>query len=296
MKDSLLAAIAAAIEGETGGRFVPAQALGVAGGSIHASFVLSDAHRRFFVKTNAVAAAPDFTAEAHGLALIAGTKTVRVPAVVCRGAAAGAAFLVLEFLPLVRGKVANHATLGRLLASLHRATSRQFGLDRNNFIGSTPQDNVWRPDWVGFFRERRLRRQLELAAKNGFGETLEMPGNALLERLSGLFPGYIPRPSLLHGDLWTGNAGFLPDGTPAIYDPAAYYGDRETDLAMTELFGGFVPAFYAAYDEAWPRDPGYAARRTLYNLYHVLNHLNLFGAGYLAQAQQMIAGLNAELG
>jgi protein-ribulosamine 3-kinase len=291
----LLAAIASAIEREAGGRFVPAQALGVAGGSIHASFVLYDANRRFFVKTNSVAAAPNFAAEADGLALIASTKTVRVPAVVCHGTARDAAFLVLEFLPLIPGKVANQAMLGRGLASLHRATAARFGLDRNNFIGSTPQENGWRADWVGFFRERRLRRQLELAARNGFGETLETPGNALLERMSGLFPGYSPRPSLLHGDLWPGNAGFLPDGTPVVYDPAVYYGDREADLAMTELFGGFASAFYAAYDEAWPRDPGYAARRTLYNLYHVLNHLNLFGAGYLAQAQQMIAKLKSEL-
>jgi fructosamine-3-kinase len=291
----LLAAIASAIETAAGGRFASAQALGVAGGSIHASFVLSDANRRFFVKTSGVAAAPNFAAEADGLALIAATKTVRVPGVVCHGTAGDAAFLVLEFFPLIRGWVANQAMLGRLLASLHRASSAQFGLDGNNFIGSTPQENGWCADWVGFFRDRRLRCQLELAARNGFGETLEMTGNALLQRISSFFPAYSPRPSLLHGDLWSGNAGFLPDGTPVIYDPAVYYGDREADLAMTELFGGFAQAFYAAYDEMWPRDSGYAARRTLYNLYHVLNHLNLFGAGYLAQAENMIAELNSEL-
>jgi protein-ribulosamine 3-kinase len=292
---ALLASIASAIERAAGARFRPPQAIAATGGSIHASFVLADFDRRFFVKTNGLAASANFAAEAHGLALLAASGTVRVPSVVCRDAAGETAFLALEFLPLARGDAASQARLGRQLASLHRSTAGRFGLAEGNFIGASPQENGWSDDWAAFFRDRRLLPQLERARANGFADTLEVPGNALLERLSGLFPGYRPVPSLLHGDLWGGNAGFLADGAPVMFDPAVYYGDREADLAMTELFGGFAPAFYAAYDEAWPRDPGYATRRTLYNLYHVLNHLNLFGAGYLAQAQRMIAELNAAL-
>jgi len=140
-----------------------------------------------------------------------------------------------------------------------------------------------------------LRYQLDLAAKSGHGRALK-PGERLLENIGGLFGDCRPQPSLLHGDLWSGNAGELDHGEPVIFDPAVYFGDRESDLAMTELFGGFAPGFYAAYDAAWPRDPGYPPRRTLYQLYHVLNHLNLFGAAYLTQAQNMIAELNAALG
>jgi fructosamine-3-kinase len=268
-----------------------------AGGSIHKSYVLEDGCHRYFVKTNTAAMLPQFAAEAAGLSRLAVAGCMRVPAVICQGAAADAAFLVLEYLALAPATVAGQARLGHALAALHSAESREttYGLDHDNFIGSTAQPNARCGDWAAFFGERRLRFQLDLAAQCGYGRELEA-GRQLLENLDGLFADYRPRPSLLHGDLWSGNAGELNDGTPVVFDPAVYFGDRESDLAMTELFGGFAPAFYAAYDEAWPRDAGYAARRTLYQLYHVLNHLNLFGAGYLAQAQKMIAELNAELG
>jgi fructosamine-3-kinase len=120
-------------------------------------------------------------------------------------------------------------------------------------------------------------------------------GERLTEHLGGFFLDYRPAPCLLHGDLWSGNAGMLPDGTPVVFDPAVHRGDREADLAMSELFGGFPEAFYAAYRAAWPLDPGYETRKTLYNLYHVLNHFNMFGAGYLGQARRMIQKLAAEL-
>ncbi len=121
-------------------------------------------------------------------------------------------------------------------------------------------------------------------------------GEGLLQRLPALFLDYQPVASLLHGDFWGGNAGALPDGTPVIFDPAVHYGDRETDIAMAELFGGFPDSFYAAYREAWPLDSGYELRKPLYNLYHVLNHFNLFGTGYLGQARRMIDKLRSELG
>ncbi len=140
-----------------------------------------------------------------------------------------------------------------------------------------------------------MRPQLDLARDNAAPSRLLRQGERLLARLEGFFPGYRPPPALLHGDLWGGNHGYV-DGEPVLFDPAIYYGDREADLAMTELFGGYPPAFQDAYREAWPLDPGYRARKPLYNLYHVLNHFNLFGGGYAAQAEAMIGRLLAESG
>jgi fructosamine-3-kinase len=160
-----------------------------------------------------------------------------------------------------------------MLAAAHRSTGPRFGWQRDNYIGSTPQRNGWCDTWAQFWIERRMRPQLELAKRNGFD--LPFPESSVLEH-------HKPAPSLLHGDLWSGNAGFTPEG-PAVFDPAVYYGDREADLAMTELFGGFPREFYRAYNEAWPLEAGYQRRKHLYNLYHLLNHLNLFGGGYLAQ-------------
>jgi fructosamine-3-kinase len=253
---------------------------------------------------------------AAALHALAATDSVRVPWPLCSGVAAGQAFLVLEYLDL-RGH-GDAARLGEQLARLHRAPQArpdgaQFGWAHDNWIGSTPQPNGWWHDWVAFWREQRLGHQLKLAAQNGYGGVLQRDGEALMARLDDFFSDYRPAPSLLHGDLWGGNHGYLADrtydlacpsghsksespcGTPVIFDPAIYVGDRECDLAMSELFGGFAPAFYAAYREAWPLDPGYAERKTLYNLYHILNHANLFGGGYVAQAQRMLSQLLAQL-
>jgi len=183
------------------------------------------------------------------------------------------------------------ALLGEQLATLHRRTGKAFGFTQDNFIGSSPQRNTWNNDWISFWREERLGFQLELAAENGYGGKLQSLGEDLLEALPAFFEGYAPAPSLLHGDLWSGNHAFLADGTPTIFDPAVYYGDRECDLAMTELFGGYTANFYAAYRAAWPLHEGYGLRRDLYNLYHILNHANLFGGGYANQAEQMMRTL-----
>ncbi len=156
----------------------------------------------------------------------------------------------------------------------------QFGWKRDNTIGSTPQRNGTSSDWVEFFRERRLRTQLDLALRNGFAGRLQERGNVLLDLMGAYFSSYRPVPSLLHGDLWGGNWGVDAAGVPLIFDPAVYYGDREADLAMTRLFGGFGNAFYTAYHSNWPLDQAAGSRRGLYNLYHVLNHANLFGGAY----------------
>jgi fructosamine-3-kinase len=185
--------------------------------------------------------------------------------------------------------------MGRLLAHLHRTTGPRFGWKRDNTIGSTPQLNAWTDRWVDFLRDQRLGYQLQLAAQQDYGTRLQSKGERLCAGLDAFFSAYQPVPSLLHGDLWGGNAGYLTSGEPVVFDPAVYYGDREADLAMTELFGGFGADFHAAYREAWPLDPGYGTRKTLYNLYHILNHAHLFGGGYVGQAQSMLDRLLAEI-
>jgi fructosamine-3-kinase len=304
--------LAAAIGRATGTAFEVRSRETAHGGDISEAFTLGDGTRSFFVKTQAASRLDLFEAEATGLTELAAANAVRVPRVICIGIAAGRAYLVLEHLALQsRGDA---ASLGRQLAQQHRVSAGRFGGAHDNWIGATPQPNGWSDDWVDFWREQRLGFQLQLAAQNGYGGALHRDGETLMARLDEFFGASRPAPSLLHGDLWGGNHGFLADGPydlscpsghrkseypcgePVIFDPAVYYGDRECDLAMSELFGGFAPAFHAAYREAWPLDPGYATRRTLYNLYHVLNHANMFGGGYAAQAQRMIAQLLAELG
>ncbi len=292
---SLVPELARHIASATGRAFTPDSRQGVGGGCINQALVLEGGAQRYFVKLNAAARLPMFEAEAEGLREIAATRTVRVPSPVCSGTAGGQAFLVLEYLPLCGADGRAQERLGRELAQMHRATTPRFGWTRDNTIGSTPQPNHETDDWDAFWRKQRLGFQLGLAADNGYGGALQRDGEKLLERLPALFRDYRPLASLLHGDLWGGNAAATDTGEPVIFDPAVYYGDREADLAMTELFGGFSARFHAAYREAWPLDTGYRVRKNLYNLYHVLNHLNLFGGGYRAQAQQMIERLLAEV-
>ncbi len=237
-----------------------------------------------------------FEAEKAGLEELAAVQAVRVPRPLAVGATADAAFLALEWIDFGDVRPDSETRLGEQLAWQHRVLAREFGWTRNNSIGNTSQVNTAHADWPTFFRERRLRPQLDLAASNGYTGTLQMRGARLLESIDAFFTSYKPVPSLLHGDLWGGNWGTDSGGQPVIFDPAVYYGDRETDIAMARLFGGFGSRFYTAYHSTWPLDQAAGTRRTLYNLYHVLNHLNLFGGGYLAQAEDMIARLLAELG
>jgi fructosamine-3-kinase len=219
-----------------------------------------------------------------------------VPKVLTCGASDEGAYLALEWITLGSPNKASEALLGEQLAWQHRQTNAQFGWERDNTIGATPQPNTWCEEWVTFLRERRLRHQLDLAeAKGADGRCVER-GRKLCELLDAFFSSYRPVPSLLHGDLWGGNWGTDDDGLPVIFDPAVYYGDREADIAMTRLFGGFGHAFYTTYQSTWPLDQAAGTRSTLYNLYHVLNHYNLFSGDYLAKAQTMIDRLLAELG
>lgn len=248
-----------------------------------------------FVKTGGAVELDRFAAEVAGLVALRATGTIRVPEVLFCGVRGAEAVLELERLDLRGLDRASGARLGRQLAELHRHTSDRYGFASDNFIGGSPQGNGWQNEWPRFFAERRLRPQFAWAIGNGMDRTLAEQGESLAERLAAFFIDYHPQASLLHGDLWGGNASALPDGTPVIFDPAAYFGDREADIAMSELFGGFPESFYAGYRAAWPLDAGYEIRKTLYNLYHVLNHFNLFGAGYLNQARRMTGRLLAEL-
>lgn len=277
-----------------------AQRLGVAAGelrwqslggsALNATWRADSAGARWFVKVNRADRLPMLEAEAEGLALLAACGAVRVPRPLARGRDGTHAFLALEWLDFGAG--GHDATLGRALAALHRHTASRFGWHRDNTIGTTPQQNSWSGDWCTFFGERRLAPQAARVADGGHAE-LAAAVRRLIATLPALLAGHAPSPSLLHGDLWSGNAGALPTGEPVLFDPAVYYGDREADLAMTELFGGFSADFHVAYRAAWPLDAGYERRRPLYNLYHVLNHANLFGGGYFAQAGRMVNALLA---
>jgi protein-ribulosamine 3-kinase len=291
---SLWEAIGADLAAVTGKKAILTHEGSVGGGCINQAVRVQYGGQSYFVKLNSAAQAGMFEAEARGLRELRDSATLRVPEPLCWGDDGQSAWLVLENLTL--GGSADPAALGRRLADMHRVTQPRFGWVQDNTIGSTPQINTQEQDWIVFWREHRLRFQLDLAGRYGHGGRLRSRGERLLADFAPLFSDHKPVASLLHGDLWSGNYAWTRDGEPVIFDPAVYYGDRETDLAMTELFGGFGPQFYAAYRDSYPLDAGYTVRKTLYNLYHVLNHLNLFGGGYLSQAQGMIDSLLSELG
>lgn len=295
MDHALTAALEDAISAFTGKRSTLSRATPVGGGSISHSIAIEAGSARWFVKLNNAEQHELFAAEADGLRALARCPAVRVPQVVGDDIAGNRAYLILEYLPLAPlGDDTAAENAGRALAKLHRMRTERFGWHRDNFIGATRQENTAEQGWPRFFAQQRLKPQLELARRNGGSDRLFRAGNRLLDAVSAFFADHHTEPSLLHGDLWQGNAA-LVGGQLALFDPAVYFGDREADLAMTELFGGFPHRFYAAYREAWPLAAGYAQRRTLYNLYHVLNHFNLFGGGYLRQAEGMIDALLAEI-
>ena len=283
----------AALEAATGRRLRASPAELSAGGGFASCQRWDSDSGPVFVKVAPVERAAMLEAEADGLRELAAARAVRVPAVLGCGRTAGHAFLALEWIEFRSGTSRTEALLGEQLARLHRTTASQFGWHRDNTIGATPQHNDWMQHWPAFFARHRLGFQLDLAARAGHGGRWLDRGHRLCEQLDRFFSDYRPQPALLHGDLWGDNWAADASGAPVLFDPATYYGDREADLAMTHLFGGFGRAFYAAYQAAWPLDPGADQRRDLYNLYHVLNHLNLFGGGYRAQAEAMIERLLA---
>ncbi|MDG6778644.1 fructosamine kinase family protein [Thiomicrorhabdus sp. zzn3] len=270
----------------------------VGGGDIHQAFQLHTAAGNFFLKVNRADSLPLFETEAHNLQAIADSQTILCPKPIGFGLHHGQAWLLMEHLQL--SSKGDDFQRGRDLALMHHQINRDpqqqtqpFGWFEDNYIGHTLQKNRWHSDWIGFYGEERLRPQLELAQLRGASRALFDRGQQLIEALPFWFEDYQPEASLLHGDLWGGNSAFTADGDAVIFDPACYYGDRETDLAMTELFGGFSNDFYRGYNEVFPLDRGYVSRKPLYNLYHILNHFNLFGGHYAQQAAQIIDRLLA---
>lgn len=286
-------AIAQHIAAKTGTAFTIQNRRSVGGGCINQAYQvigqvsgqISDGNQTFFVKVNQASQVAMFEAEALGLKEMYDSQTIRVPKPICWGTVDGSAYIAMEWLELGGGGDA-WGRMGEALAAMHQVTSDDgFGWHQSNTIGSTPQPNPWTPTWLEFYREHRLRHQFRLAGRRGGRFPRQ---HELLMVLPDLLMGHDPAPSLVHGDLWSGNAAVTKDGEPVILDPATYFGDREVDIAMTELFGRFPAAFYDAYNSAYPLSPGYGIRKTLYNLYHILNHFVLFGGSYEAQANRMI--------
>ena len=296
--------IAARISEVTGSKFSIDNRRSVSGGCINQGYYISSSSRTYFAKINQASQIAMFEAEALGLQQMGETQTIRVPEPICWGTEGNSAYIVLEWLDLgSRGGDRAWEEMGRQLAAMHKYTPPTppllrggekpnsalfrggFGWDINNTIGSTVQINDWTANWAEFWAEHRIGYQLKLAKRRG-GHFPQ--GERLLEMIPELLAGYEPQPSLVHGDLWGGNAGVTSAGEPVIFDPATYFGDREVDIAMTELFGGFPALFYRGYNQVWSLDGGYERRKSLYNLYHILNHFNLFGGSYESQANQMI--------
>jgi len=300
VKDASAArALSRSIAAATGAAFKVTSMQPVGGGCIHQAFSItgraSGGELRFFAKTNTRERAPMFAAEADGLEALRDAAFLVVPRVIAQGFDADRSWLVLEWLELAALDAARGAQLGAALAAQHRVAREKFGWERDNFIGATVQPNGWNDDWLAFWREKRLLAQLRLAARQRLPSRMIDRGERLLADCEAFFQGYVPARSLLHGDLWGGNAAASADGRPVVFDPAVYVGDREADLAMTELFGGFPGDFHAAYRAAWALHDNYRVRRDFYNLYHVLNHANLFAGGYVSQAERSIEKLLAEI-
>ena len=277
--------IAQHISQSTGTEFSVDNHRSVSGGCINQGYRLTGNDCAYFVKINQASQVEMFAAEALGLKQIINTETIRVPEPICWGVAERSSFIVMEWLEFSRPDTQAWEKMGRNLAAMHRAGgASQFGWEQNNTIGSTPQQNDWTDNWAEFFAQHRIGYQLKLAQRRGG----DFPRQAIAA-VQEILANRQPQPSLVHGDLWSGNAAVTTSGEPVILDPATYWGDREVDLAMTELFGGFPAAFYRGYSQVWQLEEGYQQRKTIYNLYHILNHFNLFGGGYGSQANRMIA-------
>ncbi len=236
-----------------------------------------------------------FAAEQDGLQrLHAASDSLHIPAVIARETIGEQAVLLLEWIDLHPLTPTSAAAMGEGFVALHRTTGEKFGLEVDNFIGATPQANKPDADWVTFWQHQRLVPQLQLAAKHRYPSKMISRGERLAADCAAFFSNYRPAASLLHGDLWSGNVAADEDGRPVVFDPAVYYGDREADIAMTEFFGRFPAEFYTAYNNLWRLDDGYLVRKNFYNLYHVLNHANLFSGDYVLQSEKMIERLLAE--
>ena len=265
----------------------------IGGGCINETHIVQMGDQRWFVKLNSTDKLDMFEAELEGLSILNSADALRVPEPLTCGSTETHSYLITEAITTGSSTKAMRLA-GEQLAALHQTIQARFGHERDNYIGTTKQINTVESDWLTFWRKHRLGYQLKLAHTNGIGGATMALADQLIDTLPH-FLNHSPKASLLHGDLWGGNMMIDQHGMPVIYDPAIYYGDRETDLAMTHLFGGFTADFYAAYESILPLEAGHEERRTLYNLYHILNHFNLFGGGYGQQAHSMMQRLLSEV-
>lgn len=266
----------------------------VSGGDIHTAWIVRVDDRMAFLKCNRPESGPLFEAEREALQALAASNTVRVPQPWATGSTQHHAWLLMDYLALSgSGDTASAHALGARLAALHAVHGHAFGWRTDNFIGTTPQRNTWSDSWVDFWTECRILPQLDRAERAGHPAWLRKRAEHMLAHRVPALLDHRPPPSLLHGDLWGGNHGYLADGTPVVFDPASHYGDRETDLAMMRLFGGFHPAVFDAYRLAAPLPCGFHEREPLYQVYHVLNHLNLFGTGWLPRLARLFDTLGS---
>ncbi|MEH0157449.1 fructosamine kinase family protein [Limibacter armeniacum] len=258
----------------------------VTGGSINDAFRLETEDGYFFLKSNSRHGEHMFEVESKGLELLKSATQLKVPEVVGTGVCQDRAFIVMEYLPPSVASQLYWKKLGEGLAELHRFRSNQFGLEYDNFIGSLSQYNHQHKDWLTFFIDQRLRPQFELACRNGvINQNYLAMLSELKEKLKGIFP--TEKPSLLHGDLWSGNV-MASNDPPCLIDPAVYYGHREMELAFTLLFGGFDRAFYTAYQDNFPLDKGFEERVPIYNIYPLMVHVNLFGVSYFGDVRAVL--------
>ncbi len=273
-----------------GSNFVLHSADPVSGGDINLGFQLDTNQGFYFIKLNTPDKLDMFIAEREGLLELAKCNALAVPEPVSVGQNANAAFLCMTWLDLQ--PQVDHQSLGEALAALHEPIGQQFGARKNNFIGSTVQHNGWADDWATFFWEKRLEPQIYqmLEVASSFPEEALGP---LKEKVLDILQEYEFTPSLVHGDLWSGNVGTTMEGKPAVFDPAVYWGHAETDLAMARLFGGFSEDFYEAYEALRPALEGEQDRLRVYQLYHLLNHYNLFGGTYFDQCIRQIGKIMA---
>jgi fructosamine-3-kinase len=281
VSDAVGEAVVAGLTGVTGRPVTLGRRTRLAGGSINQTELVETTAGTFVVKTNPSAPRGFFRAEADGLEALRGSGTsLVIPGVVfCHDAPP--ACLVLEAVIPGRRVREFDEQLGRGLAELHRASAPRFGFARDNYCGLSAQPNGWRDTWPEFYGEARLRPHVERAASSGLIDAADRQQLArLIDRLPDLLAGTDEPPSLIHGDLWSGNLHVTPDGRPALIDPAVSFSHREAEFGMMTLFGGFSRRVFDAYEDAFPLPSGWRERVPLYQLYHLLNHLNLFGAGY----------------
>lgn len=262
----------------------------VSGGDTHSAFVINDDSHRYFVKINPLSNGHRLRFEIDGLQALSAAGTVHVPQLICYGLADEGdkhfEYMVLEHLRFHTPEAESWYTFGTQLATLHHTTSaKQCGWREDNFIGHTRQRNTLTSDWASFFAEHRIGNMLEHCARQ---ELRFASIDVLVTQVHRLLQSHQPQISLVHGDLWRGNVGFCRFG-PTMFDPAIYYGDRETDIAMSELFGAFPTAFYEGYNDVWPLSAEYELRKNIYNLYHLMNHALMFGGHYIDSCKSQIA-------